>query len=34
MDMLGLKEGRIITMNQKDKIGNIIIIPAWEWLLE
>lgn len=33
MAAFGLKEGIIVTFNQKDRIGNIKLIPAYEWLL-
>jgi|SRR3989344_1705633 len=32
MDYLKIKKGIIITLNQKDKIDDIEVIPAWEWL--
>lgn len=34
MEELNIKKGLILTLNQKDQIGNIDIIPVWEWLLE
>ncbi len=34
MDVLKVKNGLILTMDQKDKFGEIDVIPAWKWLIE
>ncbi|MFH1408269.1 MAG: ATP-binding protein, partial [Nanoarchaeota archaeon] len=33
MERFGLKKGTIITFNQKEKIGDIEVIPSTHWLL-
>ena len=33
MERFNLKTGIILTLKQKDDLGSIKVIPAWEWML-
>lgn len=32
METLHINKGRIITMDQTDKFGNVEVVPAWKWM--
>ncbi|MBI1970269.1 ATP-binding protein [Candidatus Woesearchaeota archaeon] len=33
MHRFGVKKGIILTLEQEEKIGNILVLPVWKWLL-